>query len=285
MAETHRSPHFHDTYRAQRSQLATITNSIPDDICRKIFDLVAACNMEMVPSLLLVSRGAQTWMTPLLYEVVVLRSHVSAQRFLHTIRLKHAAFFLNHVKSLCLTSKIDCGDASRILRACANVVNLAIWFPGSLPISASTTVQPRTLSITIFSPSSIPNLSHEPTFALPLFSRVSHLTITDPFEQCSKIVELSLLPCITHLELNLARGTSCADPILLFISSCNKLKVLVLLVDFVTFMRGPKPLSRHPLCVYYERGLSKVTTWEPFVRGQYNRWEEAENIVQARKAR
>lgn len=221
-------------------------------------------------------------MTPLLYGVVVLRSHLSAQRFLHTIRHKHAAFFLNHVKSLCLTSKIGGGDASRILRACANVVNLAIWLPDSLSICASTTVQPRTLSITILSPS-IPNLSHEPTFALPLFSRVSHLIITDPF-QCSKIAELSLLPCITHLELSLARGTPCAEPILLLMSSCDKLKVLVLLVDFVTFLRGPKPLSGHPRCVYYERGLSKVENWEPFVRGQYSRWEEAEDIVQARKA-
>lgn len=285
MAQNHQSPHFHDICRAQRPQLTTVTDSIPDDICRKIFDCVAACNVEMVPSLVLVSRGAQTWMTPLLYEVVVLRSHVSAQRFLHTIRHKHAAFFLNHVKSLCLTSKIDRGDAYRILRACANVVNLAIWIPGSLPISASTTVQPRTLSITIFGPFSIPNLSHELIFALPLFSRVSHLIITDPFEQCSRIAELSLLPCITHLELGLARGAPCAEPIrLLMSSSDSKIKVLVLLVDFVTYIRGPKPLSGHPLCVYYERGLSKVETWEPFVRGRYNRWKEAEDIVQARKA-
>lgn len=284
MAEAHRSPHFHDICRAQRSQMTTVTNSIPDDVCRQIFDWVAACNVEMVPSLVLVSRGAQTWMTPLLYKVVVLRSHVSAQQFLHTIRHKHTEFFLNHVKSLCLTSKIGGGDASRILRACANVVNLAVWLPGSLPISASTTAQPRTLSINILSPSSIPNLSPEPTFALPLFSRVSHLVITDPF-QCSKIAELSLLPCMTHLELSLARGTPYAEPILLLMSSCDKIKVLVLLVDFVTFIQGPKPLSGHPLCVYYERGLSKVEIWEPFVRGQHSRWEEAEDIVQARKAR
>ena len=67
MAETHRSSHFHDICRAQRPQLTTVANSIPDDVCREIFDRVAACNVEMLPSLVLVCRGAQTWFVSLVH--------------------------------------------------------------------------------------------------------------------------------------------------------------------------------------------------------------------------
>lgn len=76
--------------------------------------------------------------------------------------------------------------------------------PASDLSKALTPLRPRRLSITLNDILGSPN----PQFHLPFFSRITHLSIINKWEDWVTWKELENLPCLTHLSLDLSLGES-----------------------------------------------------------------------------
>jgi hypothetical protein len=134
------------------------------------------------------------------------------------------------VKSLCIPGDIEAPDAERILVVCQGVVNLAYWIPQSPPFfQIITSLRPKRLSINtcgLFGKGSSAPLS----FGEPFFAKVTHLELVDwPSMPLSS--DLQLLPCLTHLAVDVDRFyDEIIGRLRDILTSCESLCVLLCLV-------------------------------------------------------
>ncbi|KAJ7075294.1 hypothetical protein B0H15DRAFT_917000 [Mycena belliarum] len=184
------------------------------DILRIIFEIAARDDRRTALKLVVVSHLVESWIDILLYSTVYLYRQRTANNFLRTIETsptKSRAFFAKHVKSLCILFDMPANHLVRITTICYGIENITTWFLPSpravvptIPLSYLMFCQwlrPRRLSAwhgVLESPN--------PHFALPFFSRVTHLTVVSIWEDWTTWPAFAL-PSLTHLSLDFTYGS------------------------------------------------------------------------------
>lgn len=131
---------------------------------------------------------------------------------------KPTDFYANRVKSICIHRMsqaeiilIQPDVVRRILSTFTGLQNIALfdtWSAGddtffknaSQKSKIGQHLRPRSLTCHLerfFAIHTIPN--RQPDFALPFFSRLTHLEILDPVKTWTLWTGLELIPCLTHL--------------------------------------------------------------------------------------
>ncbi|KAJ7479507.1 hypothetical protein FB451DRAFT_161612 [Mycena latifolia] len=181
------------------------------DILRIIFELAAGEDRRTAVNLVRVSRLVESWIEILLYNTVRICRQRTSNNFLRTIETsptKSPAFFATHVKSLCILFDMPVDHIVRITSVCPGIENLTTWFlPAphaglpNVPLSHFMPfLRPRRLSAwhgVLQAP--------DPHFALPFFSRVTHLTVVNTWEDWAAWPAF-FLPALTHLSLDFTFG-------------------------------------------------------------------------------
>ncbi|KAF8648443.1 hypothetical protein AX16_006287 [Volvariella volvacea WC 439] len=257
---------------------------LPPELEREVFELAARQNRKMVTKLNLVCHRAHIWINPILYEMVTLMYPESADKFIHAAESKPEGWMNGRVKTLCMSNFIRREQAARILSICGAVDNLACWIRQAVTVPNIHDQRPRRLSINA---SGVP-APHDtapppsPNFQDPLFEQVTHLALSDNWEVWSKWAEgLSHIPNLSHLELRVNREADLVyirEELALILTSCAKLRVLILLVakepgSFVglTAIGDPR--------VAILRNSSLLENWEAHPKGEADRWVHAEAVV------
>ncbi|KAG6905911.1 hypothetical protein DXG01_016967 [Tephrocybe rancida] len=150
----------------------------PDELQRVIFEIAARADGTTARQLVLVARHVRTWIEPILYECVIVRSQQHASSLSETISAKPPGFFEPIVKSLGISDSVTLQQSKTILAACSqNVVNFAVWVNARnptvfLPFIRSHTIQRLTLKAQPQHPSEL-------CFPRTLLASLTHLMILD----------------------------------------------------------------------------------------------------------
>ncbi|KAJ7435811.1 hypothetical protein B0H11DRAFT_2215731 [Mycena galericulata] len=183
------------------------------DILRMIFEVAARADRRTALNLALVSHRVGSWVDIVLYCTVRLSRQRTTNNFLRTIETsttKSTAFFSTHVKSLCILFDMPMDQVVRITSICRGIQNLTTWFLSTprtsspaLPLAhCMFSLRPRKLSAwhgVLSSP--------DPCFALPFFSRITHLTVVNIWEEWTTWPRFADLPALTHLSLDFTFGS------------------------------------------------------------------------------
>ncbi|TFK66186.1 hypothetical protein BDN72DRAFT_844664 [Pluteus cervinus] len=124
-----------------------------------------------------------------------------------------------------------------------------------------------------------------PDFDSPLFQKVTHLDLTDNWEFWKHWTKFDSLPNLTHLELRLGSENDfkkVRQPLRAILSSCKKLEVLVILVNYQPGCILGLTAIGDPRCVVL-RQASLTENWEAHARGKTDRWVKAESVVRAQR--
>ncbi|KAF8808891.1 hypothetical protein BYT27DRAFT_7337567 [Phlegmacium glaucopus] len=203
------------------------TTSLPNhlDLLRHIIDAAALADRRTALTLAVLSKMTQAWVEPIIYTDVNLRHESSGRAFLYTMRTsktKPPSFFARHVKSLVICSDIEPWLVVDILSVCRGIVNFSYWATPSLSIRQLSS--PRFKSISdqgddhsgpsteVVAPQRISALFHEnhiyplkPHFNLDFFSRVTHLSILNSWEEWTTWTHAGFdaMPALTHIKFDL----------------------------------------------------------------------------------
>ncbi|KAJ7176096.1 hypothetical protein C8R43DRAFT_554113 [Mycena crocata] len=180
------------------------------DILRVIFEMAAKENRRTALSLVLVSRAVRSWIELVLYETVRLHRQRTTNNFLRTLETsptKSPAFFATHVKSLCILFDMPVDQVVRITACCSGVENVTTWFLPAPPFRPP----PLSLFMSSLRPRKVSAWhgvlrSPDPNFALPFFSRVTHLSVVNIWEDWTTWPAFAL-PALTHLSLDFTFGS------------------------------------------------------------------------------
>lgn len=149
-------------------------------------------------------------------------------KFLRTLDVRPASFFVENVKSLCVPGDIQHEHAQQILCTCQGVYNLAIWLaegPPLFPLISS--LCPHRLSINVRGLFA----SEQPDFRHPFFSAVTHLELVDWSERTTWS-GFEYLPSLTHLAIDLVDYTpAVVVRVRRILKSCQLLRVCLGLVS------------------------------------------------------
>ncbi|KAJ6565003.1 hypothetical protein DFH09DRAFT_474799 [Mycena vulgaris] len=233
----------HDNWSV-RSDVPTGNVVLIPDILRVIFEIAATADRRTALNLVLVSHLVQNWIDIVLYKTVQLYRQRTSNNFVRTLETspKSRAFFATHVKSLCILFDMPVDHVVRITSVCYGIENLTTWFlraphsgPPGIPLSHFMFfLRPRRLSAwhgVLHSP--------DPHLALPFFSRVTHLTVVNIWEDWTTWPAF-FLPALTHLSLDFTFGSRALseDDIILIsqavttiLLACVHVRVCALRVD------------------------------------------------------
>lgn len=224
---------------ASCSMLAEVSVSsiqLPYDLERSIIEFSAGLDQSMAVKLSLVSREVKRWylpgwclrvkydlplpsrVDPILYRTLKFQSSSQADDFIRTLdegQPKRSASITSTVKSVSFTYGVTLHQAAKILSTCTNITRLASWIEcsqGTLDISLDdifdfgrfiTARSPmlRRLSVTLRPSYFYP----QPSFHLPLFQNLTHLSIFGAADHCYKWSwrALDTLLHLTHLAIEL----------------------------------------------------------------------------------
>ncbi|KAJ6505248.1 hypothetical protein C8R45DRAFT_1181366 [Mycena sanguinolenta] len=186
---------------------------LPPELERGVFEIAALAQPTWVPVLMLVARRVKCWVEPCLYRVVFLSG--GGMEKLHKLKLPRfnvdeldARFpNLRHSKHLFIDRDYVRGTALKNwLLACTGVTNLFAYLrytPEMLTsISGFTNIAYLTIDVRALCSTAIP---------LPLFLSVTHLELLDFSTQNEDVesvcLNISLIPCLTHIALNMYLDT------------------------------------------------------------------------------
>ncbi|KAJ7289561.1 hypothetical protein C8J57DRAFT_1213895 [Mycena rebaudengoi] len=197
------------------STSSDIEPRLPPELERRIFELAALSHKHVIPPLLQVARRTLIWIDPLLYRVIVWDDlHDTEEKAresfaaLRALRSKTAHFVHTAVQHVIIYfhggSDHSTVDMDELLQRCTGGISFvcagAYVTPRLLPILER--IQVRRLSIHLqglFEGHTV-DLHH------PLFSSVTHLypfdSVGSPNDKDPFYLQLSLLPALTHLHVN-----------------------------------------------------------------------------------
>ncbi|CAK5276512.1 unnamed protein product [Mycena citricolor] len=217
---------------------------MPLELLRLIFEWVAEEDFATALVLVRVSRAVQRWVEPSLYSTVQLSRPQTSGAFIRTIegsRTKPPMFFAAYVKSLCILFDMPSEHMLRITSVCTGIDNLTTWFlPSQSQISAPplsvaralAAIQPRRISV--WHGITHPHPTDRYPFEGPVFSRVTHLNITNIWEDWSLWHWEALPPTLTHISLDLSfragqpQSGRIAASVRRLLRDCRKLRVCAL---------------------------------------------------------
>ncbi|KAH6903911.1 hypothetical protein BKA70DRAFT_1512670 [Coprinopsis sp. MPI-PUGE-AT-0042] len=262
------------TYSLRRSYL-------PPRILEGIFTFAALKDRRVACRLVLVCRASREWIEPIIYSVIKLTRQLALRKFLNTVvtSRRPQSFYEENVRSLVITQHTHIPSLVQVLLACSRISHLTYWslpdqlpsptLPGAVPpstpffISGATeftsgerlhhefpddcfeTVRPSRLAVSLRAWSGLIPLN--PDFSRGFYSRVTHLSVLNAFDEWSQWSNWHALPALTHLALdvNVARVQSPSNRVLpdplqrlgsiarclrFILKKCRRLEVLVVLM-------------------------------------------------------
>ncbi|KAJ7489102.1 hypothetical protein FB451DRAFT_682670 [Mycena latifolia] len=197
------------------------TPTLPLELEREVFEVVARLHPQMAPTLMRVARRVLVWIEPMVYETLIFDRRALHPSFLLALKTKSAGFL--HVRNLLLGTKLRLApdESNLLLSACSGVVNLAILWPHHSMLRHLSVMKLQRLTVdfkSLFYPRDI-------NFAQPLFSTVTHLEIVETAmeEHLSGPSGPASLPELTHLTVfHGSRSVVCS-----LLLSCKKLQILI----------------------------------------------------------
>ncbi|KAJ6478894.1 hypothetical protein C8R45DRAFT_357063 [Mycena sanguinolenta] len=189
---------------------------LPPELERGIFEIAALGRPNWIPVLMLVARRVKCWVEPFLYRVVFLQS-VSMPEELHNLGLPNFAMdeldershnCLRHVLHLLVDSEAE--RKNWLLASCTGVTNLFAHF--------------RCTPEILISINGFTDITYL-TIDVHALSTVTHLELLDFYAQSEEVesvcLNISLIPCLTHIALNMYLDTLLSHAALCGIRNSN----------------------------------------------------------------
>ncbi|KAJ7099826.1 hypothetical protein C8R44DRAFT_988622 [Mycena epipterygia] len=269
--------------------------SLPAELERHIFELVAFHHPQSMAALLLVAHRVKIWIEPLLYRVLCIcfdATRMSAKKpvfqrplaaILRMVRSR-PTLVRENVRHVCFWDYgvYQAGSVIEILTACDATVNLRL---------PATTLSPTILSLLGKLPlqrlsTSLQSLfSNEIDFTHPLFAQITHLEMGD-FMVSREVAweKLAQIPELTHLSVSEYTSIPICQAAL---AHCKSLAVLVLACG--TEARLDACVPHCATLAVDPRFVMLVVTdyrhnWERGARGDEDHWSRAEALVRKRRA-
>ncbi|KAJ6465313.1 hypothetical protein C8R45DRAFT_494473 [Mycena sanguinolenta] len=258
---------------------------LPPELERGIFEIAALARPNWIPVLMLVARRVKCWVEPFLYRVVFLQSVIMPEE-LHDLGLPNFAMdeldqrfhnCLRHVRYLLVDSEAE--RKNWPLASCTGVTNLFAHFrctPDILTsISGFTDITYLTIDVRTLCGTAVP---------FPLFLTVTHLELLDFYAQSGEVdsvcLNISLIPCLTHMALNMSLDTLLSHAALCAIT---QLQCIVFLSTDEASLNG-SPLLDDSRFVYIKEGLPYDTDWLNGAVFGEDYWSFADAFLAARRA-
>ncbi|KAF7378323.1 hypothetical protein MSAN_00258300 [Mycena sanguinolenta] len=212
----------------------------PVEIEREIFEIAAIHHPECIPTFLQVCRRVHTWLEPILYRVLVIRTAWEHQHVPPAIRSKTLAFLQNSVQHVLLNlfwsnemPSQEMDTYKTLFENCPGIKDVSLHMnPGPGLIFSLNKLRPQKLALPVPPISCTWGLA---SFTHPFFSSVTHLRLTQlcayrSFEDENDLSRVTSLPALTHLALS----PSIAKDILsrVVAAECPRL-VIIVVVAFI----------------------------------------------------
>ncbi|KAF7367991.1 hypothetical protein MSAN_00864800 [Mycena sanguinolenta] len=259
---------------------------LPPELEREIFEIAAWARPTWIPVLMLVARRVKYWVEPFLYRVVFLKDVKTDERRnldLPTFTpdtLEHRSHNFLHVKNLFIDGySVGTTTLKSWLLACIGVTNLFAHFrctPEILTsISTFTDITYLTIDVRALCDTTVP---------FPLFRTVTHLELLDFSTQREEVertcLNISLIPCLTHIALNMYLDTRLSHAALRGIA---QLQCIVFLSTEQASLVD-SPLLDDSRFVWIEEGVPYYADWLNGVVFGEDYWSFADAFLAARRA-
>ncbi|KAK7038298.1 hypothetical protein R3P38DRAFT_2905522 [Favolaschia claudopus] len=280
------------------SALATPALTLPTELEREIFEILALSSPKFIPTLLLVAQRVKIWTEPLLYRTLsVVAKGTELKSVPNAIRIspedclelvnREPVFFHDHVRYLAFKN-LSQDDAFLILSHCHRLAHLAVFsmypVPSWLPLLAA-------MPLLEFS-ANVDRLFDflEADFRHPLFTSVTHLDLFEVPAAEGWVEALCSLSHLTHLSFNYDERHFPRIPFHRILVSNKSLQVLVLIfmtddvIDIEDFsFPERKYFTQDPRSVIMvvDRFLDD---WEIGTVGGENYWIRAERFIEKRRS-
>ncbi|KAJ6465373.1 hypothetical protein C8R45DRAFT_495004 [Mycena sanguinolenta] len=258
---------------------------LPPELERGIFEIAALARPNWIPVLMLVARRVKCWVEPFLYRVVFLQS-VSMPEELHNLGLPNFAMdeldgrshnCLRHVRHLLVDSEAE--RKNWLLASCTGVTNLFAHFRCTpeilISINGFTDITSLTIDVHALCGTTVP---------FPLFSTVTHLELLDFYAQSEEVesvcLNISLIPCLTHIGLNMYLDTLLSHAALCGITQLQC--IVFLSTDKASLDDSPLLDDSRFVCI--DEGLPYDTDWLNGAVFGEDYWSFADAFLAARKA-
>ncbi|KAJ7745746.1 hypothetical protein B0H16DRAFT_1558087 [Mycena metata] len=270
---------------------------LPPELEREIFEFAALSQPVTIPKLMLVAWHVKEWVEPLLYRTIVFDDPIDGHPtftidiLLSAIRSKPAFFFHNAVRHINFQTghHISPADSMVIISVCSGVENIVgyhdpILGQSHLPLKRLSTSLREILNPLESSPLSPAN------FALPLFSRLTHLELRSDFLRASDADEwtgLATLPQLTHLAFNSYITFPVFKRIL---DTSSTLQILVLLTPYVPSWETEGGRDKEDGSLLHDMRFVVMACgdphrdWQMGARGGRDHWRRAEEFAASRQA-
>ncbi|KAF8134670.1 hypothetical protein K438DRAFT_1997711 [Mycena galopus ATCC 62051] len=249
---------------------------------RGIFEIAALSDSGVIPSLLRVARRVLEWIEPLLYRVMVIDGSPRARPFHRAFQLKPTVV-ANGVQHV---SFISSGlwpeqDMQALLRLCGpRLLSLAVIGSTDILPALSHLSQLRRWSGSLAS-----LFSGHPAidFSISPFRNLTHMDLWDKINADDTVIcpGLAVLPCLTHLCLNLRLYLRLYGHVVVprILAQCLHLQVLVLMPNpaAARILRKHPPTMDMRFVVSFGRNYWK--DWEVGARGGTDFWAAADEFV------
>ncbi|KAG6843899.1 hypothetical protein H0H87_011907 [Tephrocybe sp. NHM501043] len=265
----------------------------PDELQRLIFETAARADGTTARQLVLVARHVRTWIEPILYGCIIVRSQRHAAALFDTINTKPQDFFGPIVKSLAINDSVTLQQSKAILSACSeNVLHFAVWVNARNPTVFLPFIRSHSIRRLSLKSAHASELCFPPT----LLASLTHLVILDgPYtwfqmrEVAQRVKDLNKPKCqsataqfqsLTHFAV-CSQNWGMAQPIL---KVAVNLKYFVVIVP-PQFKAAPVIAQRiqeigDQRMVLVEHSHT-IDNWEASIRGtRIGVWERAEKLVQ-----
>ncbi|KAJ7059721.1 hypothetical protein C8F01DRAFT_1295779 [Mycena amicta] len=268
---------------------------LPPELEREIFELAAATYPGTVPLLMQVAQRVLEWTEPFLYRIVRVKSSKDFESFLRVLRTKPASFLAASVRHVLFEAVDEC-----TIEICIEIISKC---PGITDIGAthSFTCQDALAGL-----NTLPNL-HRLAVSLrelflhetskhwdevrinpsePAFAHVTHLSLHDSMDSYASVITPAFpgMPRLTHLRLLLS-GLA-PSHVRNILSTCPRLKVLLLAESGNSPFDGREYPLEDPRLVWARASNSYVHFWSDWERGALglvDLWTHAEDLVDKRR--
>ncbi|KAJ7181420.1 hypothetical protein C8R43DRAFT_1229314 [Mycena crocata] len=260
--------------------------NFPLELEREIFEVCALNDTKTIPKLMLVAQRTKEWLEPLLFRTIYFcnvsyyldgvcdRRPMPIEAFMRAVETKPMSFFDN-IRHLLVLGSISAPDLRAICDACRSPVDVFINFEVSytLPIISS-------LNITRLA-ASIDALFYPPIdFAHPLFSHVTHLSLTDAFIGRLDVYKgVEVIPHLTHLSFAYPGFLPICAPIL---RSCPKLRVLLLHCSTISHEAAALGQEDLRFVATTDFTFFPFEVWQRGLRGGKDKWTLVEDFIAKR---
>ncbi|KAJ6496078.1 hypothetical protein C8R45DRAFT_153526 [Mycena sanguinolenta] len=259
--------------------------SLPPELERVIFELVAWEEPSMIKTLILVAKRVCVWIEPELYRVLLFNSLESAERLQKIIESKPPEFLQKHVHHLAL-STIGRSDVTRVLSICTNVQDLALWTGKTdteLLSELRNLTNLRHLSINLFD-----LFGGHTKFQLPGPDELlpfAHITHLDVFSSLPARLWpfFGMLPCLTHLSFS---DTYVPGLVQTALDTCAVLQLLAVVWTYQVHGESGADMSAISDPRFCEVWCNAYAEdWEEGAHGRIDFWYRAEVARQLRSER